>query len=137
MSDPSDLPVPRISWVRLLIGALLVEIGAIIVLVVFVAIFGPNEYHAAQVYAERIGLWVGPIAGAILTFIGALVVTRRLRQGRVLHGTLFGLCVVLVDVTILLAMKAPFEWIFVISDAGKLIAGYLGGVLSARCESPR
>ena len=127
----------RIHWLRLIIGAVAVEIAAVIILVILVAGFGPNDASAARAFADRLGRWVGPIAGALFTFIGAFVIARRLPGGRLLHGVLFGFCAALVDVAILLAMKAPFEWVFLISNVAKLIAGYFGGICAARsCATP-
>jgi hypothetical protein len=125
----------RILWIRLIIGAVVVETAAVIILVGLVAIFGPNEATAAQRYAEKLGFWVGPIAGTLLTFIGAFMIARPLLGRGVLHGFLFGFCVAFVDVAILLAMRAPFEWIFLVSNVSKLIAGYLGGVCAARSRA--
>ena len=122
----------HIFWVRLVLGAVGVEITSILILVVFVAIFGPREIVAAQAFAEKSGVWVGPIAGALLSLTGAFLIARRLSASRVLHGALFGVCVVFVDVAILLAMRAPFAWILLVSNVAKLIAGYLGGVWAAR-----
>ncbi len=122
----------RILWLRLIIGAVLVEMSSVIALVVVVAVFGPNEATAAQAYAERLGRWVGPIAGAVFTFAGAFLMARRLPGRRLLHGALFGFFVALVDVAILVAMQAPFEWLFLISDVLKLAAGYLGGIVAVQ-----
>ena len=118
----------RVLWIRLLIGAVAVETASILILVALVTVFGPNEATAAQRYAEQLGSWVGPIAGTLLAFIGAFIIARPLSGRRLLHGILFGCCVVFIDVAILLAMRAPFEWIFLVSNISKLIAGYLGGV---------
>ena len=125
----------RIRWIRLIIGAVVVETAAVIILVGLVAIVGPNEATAAQRYAEKLGFWVGPIAGTLLTFVGAFMISRPLSGRRALHGILFGFCVAFVDVAILLAMRAPFEWIFLVSNVSKLIAGYLGGVCAARSRA--
>jgi len=36
------------------------------------------------------------------------------------------------DVVLLVASHAPFQWLFVISNLGKILAGYIGGVASFR-----
>ena len=73
--------------------------------------------------------WSGP------QFLGALWVSRGLTSGHVLHGTLFGLLYALLDAAIIVAMQAPFAWLFVASDAGKLLAGIAGGLVAARANS--
>ena len=122
----------KIRWIRLIAGAIAAEILAILVLVAIVAIFGPNDQAQAQAYAERLGQWVGPLAGIVLSFLGALWVSRGLTSGHFLHGFLFGLIYALVDVALLVAMQAPFMWLFVASDAGKVLAGVIGGLVAAR-----
>jgi hypothetical protein len=74
---------------------------------------------------------VGPLAGLALSFLGALWVSRGLDSGRLLHGFLFGLVYALVDVALLVVAQAPFAWLFVASDGGKVLAGLAGGVLAA------
>ena len=120
----------KIRWIRLIAGAITAEVLAILILVLLVAIFGPRDQAQAQAYAEKLGVWVGPLAGVVLSFLGALWVSRGLTDGRLLHGCLFGLIYALVDVALLVAMQAPFMWLFVASDGGKLLAGAVGGLLS-------
>lgn len=124
----------KIRWIKLIGGAIAAEVAAILVLVCLVAIFGPREASQAQVYAEKLGWWVGPIAGTILSFIGAFWVARQLASGQLVHGSLFGLLYSLIDVALIIAMQPPFEWVFVVSTAGKLIAGASGGLVAARIK---
>jgi hypothetical protein len=105
---------------------------AILILICLVAIFGPKDYGQAQAFAEKLGAWVGPLAGVVLSFIGALWVSRGLASGRLLHGFLFGLLYAMLDVAIIVAAQAPFAWLFVASDGGKLLAGIAGGLVAAR-----
>lgn len=127
----------KIRWVRLILGAIAAEFASIVVLIFLVAIFGPNEENAAQKYAEKLGQWVGPVGGAVFSFIGAFWICRSLTRGHLAHGVLFGLLVAAVDVSLLVAMRAPFEWLFVISDAGKVTTGVLAGLCAARRRSDR
>jgi hypothetical protein len=122
----------KVRWVKLILGAIAVEAGAIVALVCVVAVFGPKEANEAQRYAEKMGPWIGPIAGAIFSFIGAWLIGRSLTQGHLIHGLLLGLFVAAVDVSLLVAMRAPFEWLFVISDVGKIAAGVIGGLVASR-----
>lgn len=38
------------------------------------------------------------------------------------------------DVSILVAMAAPFEWLFVVSNSLRVAAGAIGGVVAARAS---
>ena len=122
----------KIRWLKLILGAIAAEVLAILVLIAVVAIVGPRDQAQAQAYAEKMGQWVGPLAGVVLSFLGALWVSRGLTSGHLLHGFLFGLIYALVDVALLVAMQAPFMWLFVASDGGKLLAGIAGGLVSAK-----
>jgi hypothetical protein len=122
----------KIRWIRIITGAILAEVAAILVLICIVALFGPKDQAQAQAYAERHGQWVGPLAGLVFSFLGALWVNRGLTSGHLLHGFLFGLVYALVDVGLLVAAQAPFMWLFVASDGGKVLAGVAGGFIAAR-----
>ena len=124
----------RIRWIRLVLGAIGAEIGTILLLILLVAVFGPNEQKQAEMFAQRLGLWVGPFGGALLSFLAAFWVARS--SGRPLHnGALLGCFMVLFDVGLLVAMKASFEWLFVASDAGKIVAAIVGGLVAARSST--
>ena len=122
----------KIRWGRLVIGSIAAEFTLIALLVALVAIFGPNDPHAAQTFAEHLGRWVGPIGGALITFILSLWIGRRLSTAQVVHGVLLGCMLALIDVAILVASRTPFEWVFVVSNLVKIAAGYLGGITAAR-----
>ena len=127
----------QIRWVRILVGAVAAEAVAIFVLVVLVAILGPRDPNGAQAYAERLGRFVGPFAGAVFGVIGGYLVARGGTGNRILQGALFGLFFALVDVALLIAGQAPFAWLFVISNAGRIIGGTVGGAIAERkCDRP-
>ena len=113
-------------------GAIAAEVLAILILIAIVAIFGPRNQADAEAYAQKLGLWVGPLAGVVLSFVGALWVSRGLPGGHLLHGFLFGLIYAMIDAALIFASKAPFMWLFVISDVGKFLAGIIGGLVAAR-----
>ena len=120
------------SMSRMLLLAVVIEATAVLVLVVFVASFGPADPVAAQAYAERLGTWVGPIAGFVLCLGGGWLVARSLREGQVARGALLGTMVAAIDVAILVAGGAAFQAIFVVSNLGRVVAGALGGMLVGR-----
>ena len=117
----------RIRWGRVVVAAISAEVGAIVALVALVALFGPKEAAAAQAYAERLGAWVGPIGGAVMCFIGGLWVARSAGHRGVMHGVLVGFVASLIDSALLIGMGAAFQFLFVASNLGKIVAGGLGG----------
>jgi hypothetical protein len=117
-------------WLRIILAAIAVEVAAIVAVFVVVAIFGPNTQAAATEYANKVGEWVGPIAGAIFSLIAAWLVARSVPERRVAHGVLVGCVVALIDVLLLVGMAASFRWLFVASDAAKIGAAFIGGSLA-------
>ena len=122
----------KTRWIRLILGPIAAEVTAILILVLIVAIFGPRDQAQAQAYAEKHGQWVGPVAGVVLSFLGALWVSRGLTGGHLLHGTLFGAIYASIDAALIVAAHAPFMWLFVASDGGKFFAGIAGGLVAAK-----
>ena len=112
--------------------AVLIEAGAVLVLVVVVAVFGPSDPEGAQAFARRLGDWVGPIAGFVLCFGGGWFVSRRLTSGHVPRGLLLGALVAAIDIAILMASGSAFRWLFVVSNLGRLVASSLGGLVASR-----
>lgn len=125
-----------IRWLRIISAAVVAEIIPIVLLVALVALLGPRDAGAAEEYAARLGLWVGPIGGAFATFLLALWVARPLAEGQVLHGVLLGTLVAVLDAGLLVAGAAGFQWLFVFSGLGRIIAGTLGGYLAQRRHTP-
>ncbi len=104
----------------------------ILILIALVVTFGPSEPASAQAFAERLGRWVGPIGGAACSFLAAFCVARPLTSERKTNGVAVGVFLAVFDVVLLMASHAAFQWLFVVSDSGKILAGYIGGVASSR-----
>ncbi len=64
--------------------------------------------------------------------IGGYLVARSATANRILQGTLFGLLFAVIDGALLIAGHASFEWLFVISNAGRIIGGTIGGAIASR-----
>lgn len=112
--------------------AVAIESGAVLILVLIVAVFGPADPTEARAYAGRLGYWVGPLAGFVLCVGGGWWAARGLTEGHVLRGLILGTMVAAIDVAILVASGSAFQLVFVLSNSGRLIAGALGGLLARR-----
>ena len=117
---------------RIVFAALSVEALSIVGLVAVVALFGPHENVAASEFARRTGQWFGPVSGTLLTIAGGLWVARAVPRSRVQAGLALGLTVAGIDAGLLLLAATPFQWLFVASNLGKVLAGAAGGVLAGR-----
>jgi hypothetical protein len=120
-----------IRWGRIALGALVAEAVPIAALVGLVAAFGPGVQTEDKLLAARLGRWIGPLGGSLMCFLAALWVTRRLVAYQILHGILLGVAAALLDCGLLLASGAAFEWIFVVSNAGRIGAGAVGGIVAS------
>lgn len=121
-----------IIWKRWLLGVIAAEAIPIVLLVALIALFGPGEAEADQVFAQELAYWVGPIGGAIATFALSLWVLKPLSGNHVAYGALFGLSVALLDSGLIVASGASFAWLFVASQCGRIVAGTIGGVVARR-----
>ncbi len=113
---------------RVVLAAIVAEAVPIVLLILLVAVLGPREPAGAEKYAARLGQWVGPIGGAVMCFIAARWVARKAERLRVTHGALVGAGAALLDIALLVGSGAAFEWLFVVSNAGRVIAGAGGGL---------
>jgi uncharacterized membrane protein len=129
----------RLPILRIIVLAVMVEATAIAILAVLVAIFGPRGAEAStiQAFAEHLGEFVGPIASAVLCFLGAWWLARRAEQREVLCGFLLGVACVTIDLALLFPLGGKFGWLIAVSNAGRLIAGALGGYVGGRTRIAR
>jgi hypothetical protein len=125
-----------LRWGRLVQGAVAAELIPILLLITLVAVFGPPDQAQAQAYAARLGQWVGPLAGALMCFLAAWWVTASPRAADIRHGLVLGTFAALLDVTLLVASGSAFQWLFVFSNLGRVLAGALGGAVGARTPRP-
>ncbi|MBK8006480.1 MAG: hypothetical protein IPK12_22020 [Gemmatimonadetes bacterium] len=122
----------RLRWGRLLAGAVVAELVPLLLLVALVALFGPSDEAQAQAYAARLGRWVGPIAGAVMCFVLVSWVARSDRPLALWYGVILGALTAAIDLGLLAASGVAFEWLFAVSNAGRVLAGALGGAVVTR-----
>lgn len=114
------------------------ELTPILLLVVVVLLYetGGVDPQTRQAFANRVGMWLGPIAGALATFGFGFLAARGTDRPR-RHGALVGVAVALLDALIILASGATFIPLFAASWAGKILAGAAAGLLAARQSARR
>ena len=118
---------------RIVLATIAGELAPILLLVVVVLIYETKgvDPQTRQAFAERVGMWLGPIAGAISTF-GFGFMAARSTDRPLLHGALVGIAVALLDAALILGSGAKFIPLFAFSWAGKILAGVAAGLLAAR-----
>ena len=128
MPDQRGIRIGRVA-----LATIAGELTPILLLVVVVLVYETRGVDPAtrQAFAERVGMWLGPIAGAISTFGFGLLAARGTDRP-LLHGTLVGIAVALLDAVLIFAPGATFIPLFAVSWAGKIFAGAAAGLLAAR-----
>ena len=118
---------------RIAVATIVSELTPILLLIVVVLIYETQGVDAQtrQAFAERAGMWIGPIAGAVATF-GFSFLAARGTSRPLLHGTLIGLAVAVLDAVLIFAPGGKFIPLFAVSWAGKILAGVSAGLIAAR-----
>ena len=126
----------RIRWGRIMVAAILSEVGVIGVLFAAIAAYTlatPSVSDAQySSLGEEVGYYVAPAAGALMTFLAALWATRGLTSAFVAHGTLVGIAGVLLTVGFIVGARPDHRVMYVIAFALRLVGGYVGGVVAER-----
>jgi hypothetical protein len=116
---------------RVVITGVVAEILALVALILIptaLMIWGGLSTAAnAEADLQRYGRWVGPIAGFVFCLLGGWWVARPLDSDQEWNGLALGLLAATLDVGLLMYAGAPFAWVFVLSTASRIVAGYLGG----------
>ena len=118
---------------RITLATIASELTPILLLVIVVLIYETRgvDPQTRQAFAERVGMWLGPIAGAIATF-GFSFLAARGTDRPLLHGAIIGVAVAVLDAVLIFAPGAKFIPLFAFSWAGKILAGVMAGLLAAR-----
>ena len=122
-------------WVRAFSYGLLAEIATVIVIILTVTIYrwgaAPTgaEYTA---FGERAGAIVGPVGGALFTFLFAWLLMRRLSGRYISHGVVVAIGAIALSIAGSLAGHGGIPAGYVLASVLKLVAGSLAGYLWER-----
>ena len=124
----------RIRWGRVIIAALLSELGVIAVLMaitgVYILVAHKSTMADIEQFGERAGYYVAPLISGLATFLGAQWATRKLAANFVLNGTLVGIVAVVLTAGMLAGAKPEDRLMYVVSFILRIAGGYLGGLAS-------
>ena len=127
-----------VRWMRVIIAGVLTEACVVLLIVIVVTAYkyavSPTEADY-QMFAGRVGFYVGVFGGALTAFVFALWVGRSLRADFLTNGFLVGCVAALLHVGLLAASKAEFQVAYVVADALKLVGGALGGYVAQKSHS--
>jgi hypothetical protein len=116
---------------RIAIASLAAEVLGVIALVILVVLLGPDDQSQIQQFAERLGAWVGPTSGFLLCLIGGYWVARK-SGSPIQNGLSMGIAGALLDLAVAVAIGATFAPLLLISNAGRVIGGTVGGYIASK-----
>ena len=125
-----------IHWRRVLLAAVLSEVGVILTLLAITVTYSfaiaPGQTQADyEEFAQTAGYYVAPAAGALTTFLMVLWVGRRLKSNFIANGLLVGVISVLLTVGFLATARPEHRLMYLVAFGLRIGAAYLGG-LTAR-----
>ena len=126
----------RIPWLWLFIWALVLHVVLIglsfLEVFIYSALIEPGKDQAFyEAHAAQSAPYVAIIAGFVLTFLVARMLTKKRTQDKILIGIMLVVAYIVIDIFLLMAVKV--DWgehfgIFLTSFATKILAGYLAGI---------
>ena len=127
-----------VRLLRVTIAATLAQLIPLVILVAIITVYGylaaPGQTQEIyEAFVKRAGKFTGPVAGTLATLGMAFWAARKQTNAWVLHGTLTGILVVILDLAIYASQPQNFDLTFGLGLPAKLLAGVLGGYL-AKCR---
>jgi hypothetical protein len=127
-----------IHWIRVLVAGVLSEVGVVVVLLASIAIYKkflaaatPEPEPGSPSLGERIGYYVAPAAGFVITGLATLWAVRGLDTGIIANAVAVGIVSVLITSPFLLSARAEHRLMYCVAFALRLVAAILAGVLSS------
>jgi hypothetical protein len=122
-----------IRWTRVILAAVLTEVAVIAVLLAAIAAYSsvvaPGLTDAEyQRLGERVGYYVAPAAGAVMTFLMVLWVCRKLESRYVANGVWVGVVSVILTLGFLFTARPEDRLMYGVAFVLRIVAGYLGGL---------
>jgi hypothetical protein len=132
----------RRDKVRVVVAVILAETLPILLLVAVVFVYSfirQSDSLTPQEFAPRAGMWVGPIGGFLAVFLFAWWVALRVPSQKVVYAAAVGVGTALLDLGlgIVLGGGDAIHPILYVSNAGRILAGILGGLLAKRGSGKR
>lgn len=136
MTTP-DIQPQKDRWLRAVGYGLLAEIATIFTIVAVVLVYRyviNREMSEADyvAFSERVGAWLGVIAGTIYVYFFAHRLMRLLASRFVAHGIVVALAAIALSIGGSLAGHQGVPPLYGLASALKLLAGGLAGYLASR-----
>lgn len=125
------------KWTRITLAVVAAEALPVLLLVLVVVVYGLARREGSrppEEFAPAAGNWVGPIGGFVATLLMARWAARGATGRPLAHGAAVGVGTALLDVALalLLGGGGAIQPLILLSNAGRILAGVLGGWLAGR-----
>lgn len=121
-----------IRWLRIVIAALIVELGLVVTTVPFLLLIGDRVFATAV-----------PVACLVVPFVVAWLATRKLPARRLLHGVLIGVVATALYFVLVVATGSVAEAVgsyglplFIVVNALRVLSAAAGGYAAERNATP-
>ena len=131
----------EIRWWRIILGGVLIAAASFATTALVITSYafslamearGAPDQQQIQEFASHVGPSWTPIIAVVLTFLGAIRVTRGMKDEAVTHGVILGACAVLTGTVIGTLIGRGFSLHSVLLGILPVAAGWGGAVLSRR-----
>lgn len=114
----------------------LIPVAALTALLPMLLASGTGTLVYQIIEAQRLALWVGPIAGFVACALGGWWVSRGTFADAERNGLTLGVAVCVFDLALLAVSGAPFGALMALSAIGRIAGGYAGGWWAGRRNRP-
>lgn len=113
--------IAKIHWMRAIVAGLLAEVGVFAIVFPVLHFFGQRAFLASIL-----------IASALMPFLFAIWLCRRVESRFVLHGALVGVVATLLYTALVLALGQTQPLLYKVAHGLKVAGGACGGLAMAR-----
>ena len=132
--------IRKFKFLRVVLAVAAAEAIPVVLLIIVVVIYSalgfadqPNGLSPEE-FAPVAGTWVGPIGGFVATLLCAMWAARGSHDQPILHGAAVGVGTAMLDlgIALLVSTDAGVPLILIVSNAGRIVAGSVGGYFASR-----
>ncbi len=136
--------IRHFRWLRVLAAIVVAELLPILLLVAIVVVYGlvsdqtqPDSMTPDE-FAPIAGSWVGPIGGFLATMLLSWWAARVITERALSHGIAVGVGTAMLDLSLGLLMGGgAMLALLILSNSGRILAGFVGGVIASGQHRPR
>jgi hypothetical protein len=128
------------KWLRSFGVGLLAEIATIVLIVLTVTLYkatGARTAAEIATFSGEVGALIGGVGGAVMVFLFARWITRRVPERWVAHGMVVAAGAIVLHLLGLLGAPGGFQPIYAAADLLKVAAGAYAGFVSGRSAERR